>query len=86
MVDKSKVLGLVLENARIVGWGIIGCGECPLGSRHSDINPSDPDEGYYSCDLLGRQKVWGENPLCSDRDWINYIRANFVHIVLRKAP
>jgi hypothetical protein len=44
---------------------IIGCSNCPFTDKWRDVNPADPDEGYYFCLLLGRE-VWGEDPQCHD--------------------
>lgn len=46
-----------------------GCSECPFAANPDGVNYADPDEGYYDCTLLGRDRVWGESPVCSDRDW-----------------
>ncbi len=66
-----------------------GCSNCPFSTELVDplngegANPSDPDEGYYSCDLLKGaeikrrngakgwhpEAVWGESPLCMLTDW-----------------
>lgn len=56
---------------------IIGCSNCPFSSEHSDINSSDPDEGYYNCELMGAQKVWGEEPVCTDEQWQEHVRKFF---------
>ena len=53
-----------------------GCSRCPYAVEH-DIdnpyrdraNPSDPDEGWYDCKLLGNGKYWGETPGCTEQQW-----------------
>ena len=57
------------------------CADCPFAADPEDVNPSDEGEGYYSCSLLGSEetdkrsasnrkgKVWGENPVCTPKDW-----------------
>lgn len=68
----EEVKKLMFNNIRIVGYEITGCSECPFSSEHSDINYADPDEGYYNCSLLRKEKLWGEDPICSDKDWQGY--------------
>jgi len=76
----KQVKELILGNVQIVGWGIIGCSECPFSSPsldalgYTDINISNPDEGHYDCKLINKHKVWGENPDCEDKDWVGYFR------------
>lgn len=77
---EQEIIELILRNVRVVGWEIIGCSECPFSSPsldgfgHEDINIADPDEGYYNCALLDKKKIWGENPVCQDSDWVGYFR------------
>lgn len=37
-------------------------------------NPSDPGEGYYECSFLGEKRIWGEQPVCTDGQWIRRAR------------
>lgn len=71
-VKIEEVKKIVLANVRVVGWGIIGCSECPFSENPQDVNEADPDEGYYDCSLMKKGGIWGENPICSDRAWVNY--------------
>ena len=77
---EEDVIQLILKNIRIVGFGIIGCSECPFSFPHlnewgaGDINFADPDEGHYNCGLIDKQKIWGENPECADGDWQNWLK------------
>ena len=79
---EEDVIQLCMKNIRIVGFGIIGCSECPFSSPHKDtlgqddINIADPDEGHYDCGLIGQIDFWGEDPICNDenwREWFKYI-------------
>jgi hypothetical protein len=77
---EQDVIDLILKNIRIVGYGMIGCSECPFATPHKDefgyedINISDPDEGHYDCELLQKQEIWGEDPICKDEDWAEWFR------------
>jgi len=76
---EQDVIDLITSNIRVVGFGVIGCSECPFAKPSvdvcgDDINISDPDEGHYDCGLLDKQRVWGENPDCTDRDWATWFR------------
>ena len=79
----TQIKELILNNIRIVGFGIIGCSECPFSSPyldelgHKDINIADPDEGHYDCRLICKHEVWGENPICEDSDWVEYYRKHY---------
>lgn len=78
MISKKDVVLLALRNIRIVGYGITGCSECPFSEPHSDvlgndINIADPDEGHYDCRLLCKHEIWGENPVCTDKDWQDFV-------------
>jgi hypothetical protein len=46
-----------------------GCSDCPFASDGCDVNPSDPDEGYYKCSLIDAEDLWGEDPICKLDDW-----------------
>jgi len=50
-----------------------GCSYCKfsiINKELNSINMDDPDEGYYDCSLLNKQKIWGENPICNLFDWV----------------
>lgn len=62
------------DGIRVPGWG---CADCPFskptkGEEHP--NPSDPDEGYYDCDLIDEDRIWGEEPKCAEEDWAREIQ------------
>lgn len=44
------------------------CVGCPFGTAKDDVNPSDPSEGSYQCELLDKV-VWGEDPECGIHHW-----------------
>jgi hypothetical protein len=53
-----------------------GCHVCPFATEHDINNPyreipnyADPDEGWYDCSLLNKQRIWGETPECSSDNW-----------------
>ncbi len=50
-----------------------GCSDCPFAGEHNAWgerpNPADPDEGYYDCRLLNKEKIWGKKPECSGANW-----------------
>ena len=77
---EQDAIDLILQNIRIVGFGIIGCSECPFSSPYldefgqEDINIADPDEGHYNCGLTGQTHIWGENPTCKDENWAEWLR------------
>ena len=77
---EQDVIDLILRNIHIVGYGIIGCSECPFsspsidGMGQNDINIADPDEGHYECELTNKHRVWGEDPACEDKDWADWFR------------
>ena len=76
-----KVLREIFGKRSLGGWTHAfvefhqdGCSDCPFSSvsdRNGDDapNPSDPDEGYYDCELTGLVGIWGENPKCDSFDW-----------------
>jgi hypothetical protein len=50
-----------------------GCSDCIFAKEHggwdSQPNPADRDEGYYDCQLINKEKIWGENPQCTSDNW-----------------
>ena len=46
-----------------------GCSDCPFASESEEVNPYSRDEGRYDCALLGKEKIWGEEPQCGSDDW-----------------
>jgi hypothetical protein len=50
-----------------------GCAGCVFSTLNECETPAeiahDPDEAYYDCALLGRNRIWGEEPQCSIADW-----------------
>lgn len=48
-----------------------GCDGCPFGatSEGTEYYAPDPSEGYFDCSLTGKERVWGESPLCTFKQW-----------------
>lgn len=75
MRSDADLLNVLIANS---GRSPDGCSECPFATidPHDDDgpNPFDPDEGYYDCALLGRARIWGEDPPCTTVDWLTHLR------------
>lgn len=74
----QEIIDLILRNVRILGYEIIGCSDCPFSEPYrdafgDDINIADPDEGHYNCNLIKKHNIWGEDPVCTDEDWADYL-------------
>lgn len=74
-----------------------GCGGCPYATQAPPCDPdlcegcanhesSEEDDAWFVCKLLQDQKVWGEQPECTEKDWRKQARAEALGLIGKRLP